>query len=401
MGERVPKGQRRFTVRERQRLLDNMPRSWPRLLAAVSVIAAAIGGAAACAPERPLVATPPVSGPVTTAIDTAWTARLQRALDSAVRTAPVRGASAAVVLADGREWRGTAGLSEPGVPMDPAMRLGIGSISKNITAALLVRLAEQGRLSLDDPLSRWLPPIAHVDPAITVRQVLNHTSGVFDLTDFPGYRDSILANVSAKWTPQRALALLRPPLFPRGTGWSYSNSNYQLAGLVAEAVMRRPVHEGVRAELLTPLALSSMFLDQAEPPTGLLASGWVGGTFNVMSTRTSTYSAAWMAGAYFATASDLARWWQALMTGRVVNATSLAAMTTPAGPENYGLGVVRRVLAGRTIWSHTGEIRGFSSVGLHDPAKRASLVVLVNENPGPAVGIAGALLTIVAGMATP
>ena len=367
----------------------------------VCVSALGLSIATACVPEQVVQAAPPTPGPLAPSVDTTWTARLQRALDSAVRAAPIRGASAAVVLADGREWRGTAGLSEPGVPMDPSMRLGIGSISKNITAALLVRLAEQGRLSLDDPLSRWLPPITHVDPAITVRQVLNHTSGVFDLTDFPGYRDSILADVSAKWTPQRALTLLRPPLFPRGAGWSYSNSNYQLAGLVAESVMKRPVHEGVRAELLTPLALSSLFLDQREAPTGPLATGWVGGTFNVMSTRTSTYSAAWMAGAYFATPSDLARWWQALMTGRVVNASSLAAMMTPVAPENYGLGMSRRVLAGRTIWSHTGEIRGFSSVGLHDPAKRASLVVIVNENPGPAVGIASALLTIVAGIGGP
>lgn len=352
----------------------------------------------ACAPEQVVATLPPTPNPSVPSVDTAWTARLQRTLDSAVRTASVRGASAAVILADGREWRGTTGFSEPGVPINPSMRFGIGSISKNITAALLVRLAEQGKLSLDDPLSRWLPPIAFVDPAITVRQILNHTSGVFDLTDYPGYRDSILADVSAKWTPQRTLRLLQAPLFPRGTGWSYSNSNYQLAGLVAEAVMQRPVHEGVRTELLTPLSLSSLFLDQAESPTGPLAAGWVGGTFNVMSTRTSTYSAAWMAGAYFSTAGDLAQWWQALMTGRVVSSASLATMTTTVGPEGYGLGVVRRSLGGRTIWSHSGEIRGFSAVGLHDPVKRASIVVLINENPGPAIGVAGALLTIVAGL---
>lgn len=365
---------------------------------AAVVLAGVVGTTMACAPERAVSTLPPTPKPNDPSGDTAWTARLQRALDSAVRTAPVRGTSAAVILADGREWRGTAGLSEPGVPVDPSMRLGIGSISKNITAALLVRLTEQGKLSLDDPIGRWLPPITHVDPAITVRQLLNHTSGVFDLTDFPGYRDSILADVSAKWTPQRTLRLLQAPLFPRGTGWSYSNSNYQLAGLVAEAVMQRPVHDGVRTELLTPLSLSSLFLDQAESPTGPLATGWVGGTFNVMPTRTSTYSAAWMAGAYFSTARDLAKWWQDLMTGRVVNATSLAAMMTTAGPEGYGLGVVRRALGGRTIWSHSGEIRGFSSVALHDPAKRASIVVLINENPGPAIGVAGALLTIVAGL---
>ena len=365
-------------------------------LATARLLCVALATAVACTAEPDALPTTPA--PPAAGLDTSWTARLQRTLDSAVRAAPVRGVSAAVILGNGTEWSGTAGLSEPGTTMAPAMRLGIGSISKNILSALLVRLAERGLLSLDDPLSRWLPPIAQADPAITVRQLLNHTSGVFDITDAPGYRDSILANVAARWTPQRTLALLRPPLFPRGTGWSYSNSNYILAGLVAEAVMRRPVHEGVRAELMVPLDLPSLFLDQAEAPTGPLASGWVGGTLNVMPTRTSTYSAAWTAGSYFATATDLARWWQGLLTGRVVNATSLAAMMTPAGPQGYGLGMSRQQLAGRTIWSHTGEIRGFSSIGLHDPEKRVTVVVLVNENPAPVVGIASAMLTILTGL---
>lgn len=365
-------------------------------LAAARLLCVALATIVACTAEPnalPTTPAPPAAG-----LDTSWTARLQRTLDSAVRAAPIRGVSAAVILGNGTEWGGTAGLSEPGTAMAPAMRLGIGSISKNILSALLVRQAERGLLSLDDPLSRWLPPIAQVDPTITVRQLLNHTSGVFDITTAPGYRDSILANVAARWTPQRTLALLRAPLFPRGTGWSYSNSNYILAGLVAEAVMRRPVHEGVRAELMGPLDLPSLFLDQAEAPTGPLASGWVGGTLNVMPTRTSTYSAAWTAGSYFATATDLARWWQGLLTGRVVNATSLAAMMTTAGPQSYGLGMSRQQLAGRTIWSHTGEIRGFSAIGLHDPEKRVTVVVLVNENPAPVVGIASALLTILTGL---
>ena len=203
---------------------------------------------AACSSSSATAPTPPP--PVLSAVDTAWTTRLQRALDSAVRAVPLRGASAAVVLADGRRWRGVAGFSEPGVPMDPAMRLGMGSVSKSITATVLVRLAERGRLSLDDPLSRWLPPFPHVDPAITVRQLLNHSSGVYDVTDAPGYRDSILANTAARWTPQRTLGRLRPPLFARGTGWSYSNSNYLLAGLVAEAVGGRPLHQQVRDDAL-------------------------------------------------------------------------------------------------------------------------------------------------------
>ena len=354
---------------------------------------------AACSSSSATAPTPPP--PVLSAVDTAWTTRLQRALDSAVRAVPLRGASAAVVLADGRRWRGVAGFSEPGVPMDPAMRLGMGSVSKSITATVLVRLAERGRLSLDDPLSRWLPPIPHVDPAITVRQLLNHSSGVYDVTDAPGYRDSILANTAARWTPQRTLGLLRPPLFARGTGWSYSNSNYLLAGLVAEAVGGRPLHQQVRDELLTPLGLTTPFLDQAESPTGLLSGGWVGGSMNVMATRASTYSAAWAAGAWFATPEELARWWQGLMTGQLVGAGSLLQMMTVVGSEGYGLGIVRRQLVGRIVWSHTGEIRGFSSVAVHDAAGRFSVVLIANENPAPVTLLAGALVTIAASASAP
>ena len=371
----------------------------PRTVLVGVLVGVLVAVCAACSSSSATAPTPPP--PVLSAVDTAWTTRLQRALDSAVRAVPLRGASAAVVLADGRRWRGVAGFSEPGVPMDPAMRLGMGSVSKSITATVLVRLAERGRLSLDDPLSRWLPPFPHVDPAITVRQLLNHSSGVYDVTDAPGYRDSILANTAARWTPQRTLGLLRPPLFARGTGWSYSNSNYLLAGLVAEAVGGRPLHQQVRDELLTPLGLTTPFLDQAESSTGLLSGGWVGSSMNVMATRASTYSAAWAAGAWFATPEELARWWQGLMTGQLVGAGSLSQMMTVVGPEGYGLGIVRRQLVGRIVWSHTGEIRGFSSVAVHDAAGRFSVVLIANENPAPVTLLAGALVTIAASASAP
>lgn len=371
----------------------------PRTVLVGVLVGVLVAVCAACSSSSATAPTP--TPPVLSAVDTAWTTRLQRALDSAVRAVPLRGASAAVVLADGRRWRGVAGFSEPGVPMDPAMRLGMGSVSKSITATLLVRLAERGRLSLDDPLSRWLPPFPHVDPAITVRQLLNHSSGVYDVTDAPGYRDSILANTAARWTPQRTLGLLRPPLFARGTGWSYSNSNYLLAGLVAEAVGGRPLHQQVRDELLTPLGLTTPFLDQAESPTGLLSGGWVGGSMNVMATRASTYSAAWAAGAWFATPEELARWWQGLMTGQLVGAGSLSQMMTVVGSEGYGLGIVRRQLVGRVVWSHTGEIRGFASVAVHDAAGRFSVVLIANENPAPVTVLAGALVTIAASVTAP
>lgn len=101
--------------------------------------------------------------------------RLQSALDKRLRACDVKGASAAVVLPDGTVWRGVSGYSHPPVRMTPDMAFAIGSITKNMIAALLLQLAEEGKLSLDDPIGRWLPPYRHVNGDITVRQMLNHT----------------------------------------------------------------------------------------------------------------------------------------------------------------------------------------------------------------------------------
>jgi len=105
--------------------------------------------------------------------------RLQRVLDTSLQKHDVRGASAAVVFPDGDIWLGTSGLSHESVAMDPGMFVFVGSITKNVVAALTLKLAEEGRLSLEDPLSRWLPDYPHVDGAITLRQLLNHTSGLY------------------------------------------------------------------------------------------------------------------------------------------------------------------------------------------------------------------------------
>ncbi|MFO0228920.1 serine hydrolase domain-containing protein, partial [Gemmatimonas sp.] len=183
--------------------------------------------------------------------------------------------------------------------------------------------------------------------------------------------------------------------------WSYSNTNYQLAGLVAEAAGGRPLHQLVRETLLNPIGVTTPFLDQYEAPTGPLPGGWSGGTVNVMDVRASTYSAAWAAGAYFATPEALARWWQGLMTGQLVGPASLSAMMTTVGPEGYGLGIVRRQLVGRPVWSHTGEIRGFSSVAAFDTARRFTVVLIANENPAPVTLIAGALVSVAATVASP
>ncbi len=128
--------------------------------------------------------------------------RLQTALDVRLRHYDVKGASVAVILPDGTIWRGASGVSHPGVNMSPDMAFAIGSITKNMVAALMLQLAEEGKLSLDEPIGQWLPSYPHVNPAITIRQMLNHTSGLFMFWDNQQLWDDLVRYRTKHFTPE-------------------------------------------------------------------------------------------------------------------------------------------------------------------------------------------------------
>lgn len=326
-------------------------------------------------------------------VDPGLSARLQRVLDSVARARSLRGISACLILPGQGEWVGGTGDSHPGAPMHPDLLLGIGSNTKTFTAALLLRLVDEGNLALDARLGSLLPPYPYVDSSITVRQLLNHTSGIFDVTDAPGYRDSILAAPTRVWTADAVIrAMIGPPRFVPGTDWSYSNTNYLLAGLVAERVGGLPYATLLRQKILDPLEMDSTLLDVAEPLPFAIAHPWSGSLDQFSVPRTATYSAAGAAGALFSTARELARWYQNLFGGRVLSPTSFAAMQEWVGSEEYGLGMSRKMMSGYEVRGHTGEIRFYSSMAGYVPALGLSMAVLINQLPASASAVAALLL---------
>jgi len=311
--------------------------------------------------------------------------RLQNKIDSFSTANNLKGVSAGVFYPGMGTWKGVTGLSHTGTPMTPDLLFGIASNTKLFTGVLLLKLAENNLVGLDDSLHEYLPVYNHVDSNITIRQLLNHTSGLYDVTSVPGYPDSMLANPNRVFTAGELMTWAGPPLFQAGTGWNYCNTNYLLAGLIAESATGRSYSQLLRDTILTPLQLDSTFLDVYEPIQFPVAHPWQGGMDFHSTPRTSINSAAWSAGAMYSTSGEMLQWYRALMGGMVLNASSMNELTTFVGSGNYGMGISRVTVLGRTVWTHGGLIwGGYNSSMMYDPATGIVICVLINQLPAQA-----------------
>ena len=311
--------------------------------------------------------------------------RLQSKIDSFSTANNLKGVSAGVFYPGMGTWKGVTGLSHTGTPMTSDLLFGIASNTKLFTGVLLLKLAEHNLVHLDDSLHEFLPAYSHIDSNITIRQLLNHTSGLFDVTSFAGYSDSMLANPNRVFTASELMTWAGPPLFQAGTGWTYCNTNYLLAGLIAESATGRSYSQLLRDTILTPLQLDSTFLDVYEPLLYPVAHPWQGGMNFNATPRTSINSAAWSAGAMYSTSGEMLQWYRALMGGMVINAQSMNELTTFVGSGNYGMGISRVTVLGRTVWTHGGLIwGGYNSSMMYDPATGIVICVLINQLPAQA-----------------
>lgn len=299
----------------------------------------------------------------------------------------------AVRLADGRTAVVAGGQTDDrgGDPVQPADRFRIGSITKTYVATLILQLAEEGRLGLDEPLADYLPEVSH-GQQVTIRQLLGHTSGVPDFGSVPAYRERLLDNPGRQWTADDVLELLvdRPLDFEPGERWAYSNTNYLLLGLVAEAVGGSPLAELLHARILDPLELTSTYLDGIEDAPRMAVSGHFdidgdGQSDNVrLIPYTALVTSGAAAGGLSASALDVLDFADALMAGRLVGRDSLGRMME-ASPESeaaggYGLGLMRFRHAGREAWGHAGALPGFTAVLAHSMSDGTTVVALANES---------------------
>lgn len=318
-------------------------------------------------------------------------AKLQQTLDAQLAAFPdTKGVSACVYYPGQGMWKGTSGLSYAGHPITSDMEFGIASNTKLFTTVAIMKLVECNKLSLNDQLQKWLPKYANVDSSITIRQLLNHKSGVADVFTAASMA-YIEANPNHVFTTAEVMALIGPKLFKPGAGFSYSNTNYILAGMVAESASGIEIHKIIRDSILTPLQLDSTFYDGKETVLGAIAHPWEKKTdvFNISRTALNTLGTS--CGAMFSTAGEMVQWYQALLSGQVVSANSLKEITTFLSPANYGFGLMTTKINNRLLWTHGGTNTGYNSRMFYDPEMKVILCGLSNANPSV---IDGAILGV-------
>jgi CubicO group peptidase (beta-lactamase class C family) len=272
----------------------------------------------------------------------------------------------------------------------------VGSITKQFTAALIMKLQEQGKLQVDDPVASYLPAY-NFPSAITLRRLLTHTSGLADYTSFPAY-PGWAANGVSETTLLTAVSQT-PLLFQPGTHWSYSNSNYFALGAVIEKITGQSYEANLDQYIIQPLGLTNTYYSL--PPASQSAIGYTMGTTSLVPALIVDRSAPFAAGALSSDVNDLVEWDSAFITGKVVSPASLTEMTTPItltvgdGSGSYGFGLELGSFNGRsTIW-HDGAINGFNADTEMFLDSGFAVEVLVNRDGANPVSIVTQIIATV------
>lgn len=319
-----------------------------------------------------------------TTLPAAEQAKIGAVVEQVLQQSGVPSASIGIVK-DGRiEWMQAYGRAEldPPVPARPEMRYSIGSISKQFTAAAILMLQQQGKLSLDDTVSRWLPQLTRANQ-VTLREILSHTSGYQD------YYAEDYSMLPMK-QPTTADAILdhwgRKPLdFDPGTEWQYSNTNYVIAGRIVEMVSGMPLMKFLQQNIFTPLAMRSVMnsdIDQLEQTD---AHGYIRYALGPLRPAPKD-GAGWMfaAGELAMPVRDLLLWDISMMNRTLLQPASYQQMFTAVRLKNgqdthYGLGVEISDRQGHTVISHSGEVSGFTSENMVLPQDKLAIAVLTNQ----------------------
>ena len=245
-------------------------------------------------------------------------------------------------------------------PLTRQHRFRIGSITKSIVAALVMQLVESGRLRLSDPVSRWLPGLLGNGSHITIKHLLTHSSGLFDVIGLPGFA-RMVQRLPADPARLVRLANAQGPEFAPGQGAAYSNTNFTVLGLIVEKVTGQHLARALETRIFRPLRMASSSLDWAHAVDPPLAHGYSDDEDVTASTELAW---AWSAGGVVSTAEDVSRFFKALLRGDVIGHELLEEMTSPltkgvAQWPSYGLGLAQLETTCGIAHGHSGTFPGF------------------------------------------
>lgn len=316
--------------------------------------------------------------------------------------ASARWADADVVLrvSDGerhRDWYHGAGAAEQTSVPGPLSRFRIGSVTKTFVATVVLQLVDEGRIALDAPIAAQLPDAIPGGDRMTVRQLMNHTSGLYDYMREPGLSTNRWrgADRFRHHEPRELLAVAvgHEPYFAPGARFRYSNTNYLVLGLLIEHVTGHRYGDEIRDRILTPLRLTATTVpgdDPRVPEPALTAHRDIDGVGRVAVTEMNP-SLDWAAGEMISTTADLDAFFAALLGGQLISPSALAQMrqTVPMGMGfHYGLGLQRfDPPCGSELWGHGGELLGYVSSAFRSTSGRSLTMVVGSAASGNALSL--------------
>jgi D-alanyl-D-alanine carboxypeptidase len=281
--------------------------------------------------------------------------------------------SVIVFVSDGgKEHVATAGTDRP----TAAQRFRVGSVTKTFTATIVLQLIEEEALGLGDALADHLPGVVPKGDEITIRQLLGHRSGLANITDYPAWLERASRSSSTQPIDTLRFAARQPLVFPPGSDWGYSNTNYIALGLVIEKVTGHSYAQELEERILQPLELDKTELPTTRRVTDLDDDG-------------ENPKVPWAAGAIVSNAQDLARFYSALLSGQLLSGESLAAMkqtvVAAAGAPVDGLGLFSIDTRCGRFWGHDGGILDYATlVSAGEDGDRVAVISVHGGTPtGP------------------
>lgn len=280
------------------------------------------------------------------------------------------------------------------VPNVPDAKFRLGSLTKQFTATLVLLLQQDGKLNVNDPVSKYLTDAPAAWAKITLANLLGHTSGIPNFTGFKEFSTWCMS----PHTPAEEIAFFKdkPLDFEPGSNFAYSNSNYIVLGVVIEKVSGRKYGDLLRERIFDPLGMKDTGLDSDDLVLPKRAEGYHPGPHGVEVARSESMTIPFSAGALYSTTGDLLKWEHGLFAGKILNADSRKLMTSP-GKGDYGFGVFIQTKDGVRIVSHGGGIEGFNTQLEYAPEKQIVVVVLSNVNGGAPDAMGGQLMDTVLG----
>jgi len=305
-------------------------------------------------------------------------------------------------------WIRTTGFADTGTqqPFAPKDRFRIASITKTFTGTLVLQLVDEGSLKLEDTIDKYVGGIPDGDK-ITMRMLLNHTSGIYDCDDDPGLDATILAQPLKQWTPQEMvdIALKYPPYFPPGQGYHYSNTDSILLGMVLEKVTGKKVEELFEGRIITKLGLRDTSFPIGPEIPGLHAHGYYEVDGKMKDVTVMNMSWDWTAGAMISDLYDLKAWEKELTDPTLISDRMQKERlkfvgeqeVAPGVTTGYGLAIGKL----NAYLGHTGADYGWTSLAYRWPQKGVTVVILMNTLSDKTIGTISKLFVNLANVVAP